>query len=65
MTGLDFLADGGADFEHAITVTGRHTVITLFDINCTAIRSQLISGYLILSRAAESFIEMKVLHANL
>lgn len=22
-TGLDFLADGGADFEHAITVTGK------------------------------------------
>ena len=23
LTGLDFLADGGADFEHAITVTGK------------------------------------------
>lgn len=22
-SGLDFLADGGADFEHAITVTGK------------------------------------------
>lgn len=23
IVGLDFLADGGADFEHAITVTGK------------------------------------------
>lgn len=23
LAGLDFLADGGADFEHAITVTGK------------------------------------------
>lgn len=24
--GLDFLADGGADFEHAITVTGKNFI---------------------------------------
>lgn len=26
IAGLDFLADGGADFEHAITVTGKNFV---------------------------------------
>lgn len=28
-TGLDFLADGGADFEHAITVTGKKFNISI------------------------------------
>lgn len=27
--GLDFLADGGADFEHAITVTGKFFIILI------------------------------------
>lgn len=26
-TGLDFLADGGADFEHAISLTGKNSII--------------------------------------
>jgi len=26
VVGLDFLADGGADFEHAITVTGKEEI---------------------------------------
>lgn len=26
IAGLDFLADGGADFEHAITVTGKNFI---------------------------------------
>jgi len=29
VVGLDFLADGGADFEHAITVTGKEEIMDL------------------------------------
>lgn len=40
-TGLDFLADGGADFEHAITVTGESR--KLIHINCALTKLKISS----------------------
>lgn len=50
-TGLDFLADGGADFEHAITVTGKPR--THLHTNCVLIKRYKPGQ---LSEPVESFI---------